>query len=123
MSRHGRRNWPRPQTTTRPAPSSSSGTPTPDPDPSPLETDADIIPWPKDSPTVGAQDQHWQTFYGPVVIDQAALELPENLKSRRTLEALGFVFPGPGEAFGALGGLGPPPDPLEERVRRELGLE
>lgn len=50
-------------------------------------------------------------------------EIAEGWRARRSLEAMGFVFPRPGEAWGDLGGLGPPPDPLEAKVRRELGLE
>jgi hypothetical protein len=122
-NRHGRRSRQR----SGPGPSSSSGTPTPDRAPSPesgdvSETDAEILEWPVPWPD-GAGGFSFQRIERILAETMpSAEELERQWWARKNLETMGFVFPRPGEAFGELGGLPPPPDPLEERIRRELGL-
>lgn len=113
-NRYGRRAR---QHSRRPEPSSSSGTQPPDPTPSP-ESGAEIVAFPRSDEQIARDLEEIRTYIlGPDPAANARAYM-----GRRNLEALGFVFPRPGEAFGELGGLGPPPDPLEEKIRRELGL-
>lgn len=109
-NRYGRRS----RTRNWPDASSSSGTPTPDLESSP-KSGAEILELRPPTPEID-----WRDSYGPVTITNEDLE--RGWWARKNLETMGFVFPAPGEAFGELGGLGPPPDPLEERIRKELGL-